>query len=203
MLPTLAEIFGEPIPAYFTLLLIGFAFATWLAARLAKKDGIDPHTFIDLGLFCVIFGVLGARLLHVFVDGYFWDYVHLCTDPSKVTWEITAAQCQSADGIWDAMREVCQPLERDCFAWAAFWRGGLTYYGGLVAASIFGIWFLKREGVRPTGMLPRRLLLRRAHRATIRRELPAVLASQRIPMARRPPRSPAPSISACPSDAAL
>ncbi|MFW2388595.1 MAG: prolipoprotein diacylglyceryl transferase [Polyangiales bacterium] len=147
MRPTLAEIFGEPIPAYFTLLLIGFAVATWLAARLAKRDGIDPDTFIDLGLFCVIFGVLGARLLHVFADGYFWDYVHLCTDPTKVAWEITPAQCERAEAIWDAARGVCQPSERDCFAWAAFWRGGLTYYGGLLAASVFGIWFLKREGV--------------------------------------------------------
>ena len=147
MLPTLAEIFGEPIPAYFTLLLIGFALATWLAARLARKDGLNPDTFIDLGLFSVILGVLGARLLHVFVDGYFWDYVHLCTDPSKVTWEITAAQCARAEGIWDAARELCQPSARDCFAWAAFWRGGLTYYGGLIAAAAFGVWFLKREGV--------------------------------------------------------
>ena len=147
MRPTLAEIFGEPIPAYFTLLLIGFALATWLAAHLAKKDGLDADTFIDLGLFCVIFGVLGARLLHVFADGYFWDYVHLCTDPAKVVWEITEAQCRQAEGIWEAARNLCQPSERDCFAWAAFWRGGLTYYGGLIAASVFGIWFLRREGV--------------------------------------------------------
>jgi phosphatidylglycerol:prolipoprotein diacylglycerol transferase len=147
MLPTLAEIFGEPIPAYFTLLLIGFGAATWLATHLAKRDGLHPDTFIDLGLFCVIFGVLGARLLHVFADGYFWDYVHLCTDPMKVAWEITAPQCEQANGTWDATREICQPSGRDCLAWAAFWRGGLTYYGGLIAASIFGIWFLKREGV--------------------------------------------------------
>lgn len=145
MLPTLAEIFGQPIPAYFTLLLIGFAFATWLAARLCKQMGLNHDTFIDLGLFCVIIGVLGARILHVFADGYFWDYVHLCTDPTQVAWEITQAQCTQAEGIWDAAREVCQPKERDCFAWAAFWRGGLAYYGGLIAASIFGITFLKRE----------------------------------------------------------
>lgn len=145
MLPTLAEIFGEPIPAYFTLLLIGFGVATWLGTRLAKRMGLNPDTFIDLGLFSVIFGVLGARVLHIFADGYFWDYVHLCTDPSEVAWEITRAQCHEAQGVWDATREVCQPSGRDCFAWAAFWRGGLAYYGGLISASIFGIWFLKHE----------------------------------------------------------
>lgn len=92
MLPTLAEIFGEPVPAYFTLLLIGFAAATGLAASLAKQDGLNPDAFIDLGLFCVIFGVLGARLLHVLADGYFWDYVHLCTDPTTGE-PTTAASC--------------------------------------------------------------------------------------------------------------
>jgi len=147
MIPTLGHVLGEPVPAYFTLLLIGFAAATWLATRLAKRDGIDPNAFIDLGLYCVIFGVLGARVLHVFADGFFWDYVHLCTDPSKVVWEITAAQCRQAEGIWDAAAEICRPSGRDCFAWAAFWRGGLTYYGGLIAAAIVGITFLRREGV--------------------------------------------------------
>lgn len=147
MLPTLVEIFGEPIPAYFTFLLIGFAVATWLCARLAKSEGIDPNTFIDLGLFSVIFGVLGARVLHVLADGYFWDYVHLCTDPSQVAWRITAAQCRDAEGLWDAVGELCHPIKRDCFAWAAFWRGGLAYYGGLIAAAIFGAWFLKHEQV--------------------------------------------------------
>ncbi len=147
MFPTLAEIFGEPIPAYFTMLLVGFAVATGLCAWLAKQEGIDPNTFIDLGLFSVIFGVLGARVLHVFADGYFWDYVHLCTDPAQVAWQITEGQCREAEGIWESARKVCRPAARDCFAWAAFWRGGLAYYGGLIAASVFGVWFVKREGV--------------------------------------------------------
>ena len=146
MRPTLFEIFGEPVPAYFTFLMIGFAVATYVAQRLAKNDGLDHDTIIDLGLFSVIAGVLGARVLHVIADGYFWDYVHLCTDPAKVAWEITQAQCTQAEGVWNAADQVCKPAGRDCFAWAAFWRGGLAYYGGLIAAVVFGVLFLKREG---------------------------------------------------------
>ncbi len=146
MRPTLGEIFGQPLPAYFTLLLVGFAVATWLGARLAKRMGLSADTFIDLGLFSVLFGVLGARLMHVLADGYFWDYVHLCTDPSQVAWEITRSQCEQVDGRWMQSSARCQPTQRDCFAWAAFWRGGLAYYGGLLTAGLFGIAFLKREG---------------------------------------------------------
>src|SRR5258708_4602792 len=92
-------------------------------------------------------GVVGARLLHVVADGYFWDYVHLCTDPSKVDWPFERAECLSAtyDGVWDAARGVCHPKEADCFAWAKFWAGGLAYYGGLVTASIAAWFLLKRD----------------------------------------------------------
>ena len=145
MHPRLGEIFGQPLPAYFTMLVIGFGLATWLAARWAKRSGLDHDTMIDLGLFSLIWGVAGARILHVIADGYFWDYVHLCTDPAQVAWHITQAQCTQVEGLWDAEVGVCRPAARDCFAWAAFWRGGLAYYGGLIAAAAFGVWFLRRE----------------------------------------------------------
>jgi phosphatidylglycerol:prolipoprotein diacylglycerol transferase len=136
---------GQALPAYFTMLVVGFSLATWLGARWAKRSKLDREAIIDLGLFSLIVGVAGARILHVIADGYFWDYVHLCTDPSQVAWQITELQCQDIEGVWDGAESVCRPAESDCFAWAAFWRGGLTYYGGLIAASLFGLWFLKRE----------------------------------------------------------
>ncbi|RLB48182.1 MAG: prolipoprotein diacylglyceryl transferase [Deltaproteobacteria bacterium] len=137
---------GQALPAYFTMLVVGFSLATWLGTRWAKRSKLDHEAIIDLGLFALIAGVAGARILHVLADGYFWDYVHLCTDPAQVAWQITAAQCANVEGVWDSAASVCRPAEADCFAWAAFWRGGLTYYGGLIAASAFGLWFLKREG---------------------------------------------------------
>ncbi|MCU0694456.1 MAG: prolipoprotein diacylglyceryl transferase, partial [Polyangiaceae bacterium] len=40
---------------------------------------------------------------------------------------------------------VCHPTETNCFAWAEFWAGGLTYYGGFVGASIVAWFLLKRD----------------------------------------------------------
>jgi phosphatidylglycerol---prolipoprotein diacylglyceryl transferase len=147
VIPVLGRIFGEPIPAYFTLLTLGFAVATWLCARWAKRAGFDHDVIIDLGLIAVLAGVVGARVLHVIADGYFWDYVHLCTDPAQVVWRTvtTRAECASLKGAWDAAASVCRAAERDCFAWAEFWNGGLAYYGGLFAAGGAGLWFLRRE----------------------------------------------------------
>ncbi len=134
-----------PFPSYFVLLLTGFIFATLLGTLWARRVGHNPDVVVDLGLAMLLAGVAGARLLHVLVDGYFWDYVHLCTDPSQVEWKITRQQCGSVDypGIWDAAKAVCHAKERDCLAWAKFYNGGLAYYGGFMGASL-AAWFLLR-----------------------------------------------------------
>jgi phosphatidylglycerol:prolipoprotein diacylglycerol transferase len=133
--PSFGQLFGEPISAYFSLLMFGFAVAIYNVVRWAKRVGVDHQSIIDCGLASIIGGVLGGRLLHVLADGYFWDYVHLCTDPSQVGWHITTAQCADADGIWDAAAAVCRPKQRDCLAWAKFYNGGLAYYGGLLGGT--------------------------------------------------------------------
>jgi phosphatidylglycerol:prolipoprotein diacylglycerol transferase len=85
----------------------------------------------------------------VLADGYFWDYVHLCTNPAAVDWKISQAQCVSTtagyDGVWDAAKNVCHPKGPDCFAWAKFWAGGLTYYGGFIGATAIAVPLLKRD----------------------------------------------------------
>jgi phosphatidylglycerol:prolipoprotein diacylglycerol transferase len=147
MLPNFGTLFGEAIPAYFVMLMLGFGAATFVAARMAKRQGLDHDVIIDLSLLSILGGVVGARILHVFADGYFWDYVHLCTDPSRVIWRSVSSvsECQQLGGAWDSAAHSCHAVTRDCFAWAEFWNGGLAYYGGLIVASAVGIAFLRRE----------------------------------------------------------
>jgi phosphatidylglycerol:prolipoprotein diacylglycerol transferase len=109
--------------------------------------GENADVIVDLGLAMLLAGVAGGRILHVLADGYFWDYVHLCTDPSQVNWPFDKAECLSGqyNGVWDAAKGVCHPKNVDCFAWAKFWAGGLTYYGGLLGASGAAWFLLKRD----------------------------------------------------------
>lgn len=148
MIPTFGTVFGEPIPAYFAMLMAAFGACTWFAVRWARREGRDHDVLIDLALISLVTGVAGARIAHVLFDGYFWDYVHLCTDPAEVAWRITEAQCRSewVQGIWDEAAGVCRPAEADCFAWAKFWQGGLTWYGGMIAGIGYAMHFLKKEG---------------------------------------------------------
>jgi len=148
MLPSFGSLFGEPIPAYFVMLMLGYGAATLVASRTARRQELDHEIIIDLALLSLFTGVLGARVLHVLADGYFWDYVHLCTNPDAVIWRAvtSAGECQQLGGRWEGGARACHALERDCFAWAEFWNGGLAYYGGLIFASVAGIRFLRREG---------------------------------------------------------
>lgn len=135
-----------PVPSYFLLLVAGFIFATALGALWAKRIGQDPDVIINLGLAMLLAGVAGGRLLHVIADGYFWDYVHLCTDPSKVAWRITQTECGGLEAsAWDAAAGVCRPTKSNCWAWAEFYRGGLTYYGGFLGAALVARWLLKSD----------------------------------------------------------
>lgn len=153
MRPELFRVFDIPAPSYFILLLTGFLFATAVGALWARRVGQDPDVVVDLGLASLLAGVIGGRLLHVIADGYFMDYVHLCTDPSLVDWKIERAQCtDNLNRVWDVAKGVCHPAPKTdadkvslCFSWAKFWAGGLTYYGGFIGASAAAVWLLKRD----------------------------------------------------------
>lgn len=161
MKPTLTYVFGTAVPSYFALLIVGFLLATMLGVGWARRIRENPDVVVDLGLSMLVFGVLGARLLHVLADGYFWDYVHLCTNPAEVLWKVSKSECTRivrpdalgallgdearALGLWDEVARGCRPAQADCFAWARFWSGGLTYYGGLIAASLAAWTLLRRD----------------------------------------------------------
>lgn len=76
-IPWFGGSYTMPFPSYFVLLLTGFVLATVMGAIWAKRVGQNPDVIVDLGLAMLLSGIAGSRLLHVFADGYFWDYVHL------------------------------------------------------------------------------------------------------------------------------
>jgi len=133
------------LPAYFTMLLFGFAISIYLLRRWAGRQGIDQALMTDLGLYIIIMGVVGGRILHVFADGKFMDYVNVCIEPSKVEWDVSKTACPTIGGTWDQAAGVCRPAAANCWAWAQLWNGGFVFYGGLVLAVAFGIWFIRRH----------------------------------------------------------
>ena len=149
-IPNLPLIGDLVFPAYFTLLLIGFALALWLSVRDARKLGMDDARVYDLNLWMVFWGIVGARVLHLIADGQWHDYVNLCQHPqlveavdAKVQTCTAAAQC-GYDYLCDLATNKCYP-PKDCLAVFKLWRGGFAYYGGFLFASVFGLWYARKH----------------------------------------------------------
>lgn len=58
-------ILGIPIYAYGFMAMCGLLAAIYYSTRVAKKEGIDPNHFFDLGLVALVSGIIGARILYV------------------------------------------------------------------------------------------------------------------------------------------
>ncbi|MEE2786886.1 MAG: prolipoprotein diacylglyceryl transferase family protein [Myxococcota bacterium] len=155
MHPHLFTLFGQHFPSYFVLIAVGFGSAVWYVARLANQVGIHPNRVIDMGLWALLAGLLGARGLHVLVEGHFWDYVHLCTAPLEVDIpQFIHVACQKdadcivrqSGGLCHPETQRCHPAQ-DCFAALKFWHGGLTFLGGVIAATLSSAWYLHRHRI--------------------------------------------------------
>jgi phosphatidylglycerol:prolipoprotein diacylglycerol transferase len=138
-------------PSYFTLLTLSFAIGMLMTWREAPRLGLDRERVLDLDLWMVVWGVIGARVLHVLADGHLMDYVHLCTDNFKVKAVDAAARVicsndvQCGEGyVCNVAAHSCHPV-RDCLVVLKVWRGGLAYYGGFIFAAAFGLYYARKH----------------------------------------------------------
>lgn len=72
MHPLLFQIGSLKIYSYGVMVALGFLFAVYLTGAEAKRRGLPPGKIFDIYLYVMIFGIIGARLLHVILDiGYY------------------------------------------------------------------------------------------------------------------------------------
>ncbi len=62
---------GKEIYWYGIIIAVGFAIAVLAASRLAKKNGMNSDTIVDLVLYAAPLAIVGARLYYVIFE---WDY---------------------------------------------------------------------------------------------------------------------------------
>jgi len=72
MHPILFQIGNLKIYSYGVMVALGFLSAVYLTGCEAKRRGISSEKIFDIYLYVMIFGIIGARLLHVILDiGYY------------------------------------------------------------------------------------------------------------------------------------
>jgi phosphatidylglycerol:prolipoprotein diacylglycerol transferase len=148
-LPLVGEVAFE---SYAVMLVLAFLVAITALRRDGERLGMRGDQLVDLGILMLVAGVMGARLMAVFTDGKFMDFVHLCTDPTQVpALDSNVAVCSAqvpCDFHYqcDVATGTCHP-PRDCFAALKFWQGGLTYYGGFLLAVPLGLLYARRKNL--------------------------------------------------------
>src|SRR6185312_2686800 len=68
MLPHLLQIGGFSLPTYGALVAIAFLVALWMTSRFAKQRGMNSEKVVNLGVYCALVGMLGAKLLMIAMD---------------------------------------------------------------------------------------------------------------------------------------
>lgn len=54
-----------PIYGYGLMLFFAFIATNWLAARMCKREGIDPKLILDMAIWLFVAGIIGARTVYV------------------------------------------------------------------------------------------------------------------------------------------
>ena len=68
MFPRLLQIGSFSLPTYGLLVAVAFLTALWMASRFAKERGLNSEKIVNLGVYCALAGMLGAKLLMIALD---------------------------------------------------------------------------------------------------------------------------------------
>ena len=108
------HVFGLPIRAYALCIVLGIVAALLLMEYRLRRRGVAPWVSLDMAVWAVPFGIVGARIYHVITSP--GDYFGSGGDPIRAfyIWEgglgIWGAVAGGAFGAWLAARQLGLPL---------------------------------------------------------------------------------------------
>ena len=79
MFPKLISMGGFFLPTYGVLVALGFIAGIWLATKLARRAGLNAEAVGNLGIYCALVGLGGAKLL-MFV----MDFEYYARNPGRI-----------------------------------------------------------------------------------------------------------------------
>ena len=138
-----------PIRAYALCIVVGIFLAVWITERRLRRQGAEPGTAVDIAVWAVPFGILGARLWHVITDAQLYFGEGREPIQALMIWKgglgIPGALLGGALGAWIACRVKRIPLSMVADALAV----GLPI---AQAVGRLGNWFNQELYGRPTDL---------------------------------------------------
>jgi phosphatidylglycerol:prolipoprotein diacylglycerol transferase len=68
MFPHLIQFGTHSLPTYGVLVALAFLCALWMASKFARQRGIDSEKVVNLGVYCALMGMLGAKVMMIALD---------------------------------------------------------------------------------------------------------------------------------------
>ncbi|NDL55468.1 prolipoprotein diacylglyceryl transferase [Phytoactinopolyspora sp. XMNu-373] len=144
--PEQAEIQLGPLPirAYALAIIIGIVVAIWLGTRRWAARGGVPEAVVDIAIWAVPFGIVGARIYHVVTD--YQLYFSEGRDPMRAfeIWQgglgIWGAIAGGALGAWIACRRrnIPLPAMADALAPGILIAQGIGRWGNYFNNELYG-----------------------------------------------------------------
>ncbi len=105
-------IFGKPVEIrwYGIIITLGIILAILYALMRSKQEGISTDDLLDIGIFAIIFAIVGARIYYVLTYGISNFIVH---------------DAEGKVRAWDSFVNII-----------AVWNGGIAIYGAIIAGGI-------------------------------------------------------------------
>ncbi len=116
MFPVLFTVGGAWVSSYGALGALGFTLAVIISVRQARRVGIPAARIIDLGFWILVAGLIGGRIVFAITNAE--DFVDVCREAPSL------ASCTKVLQVW---------------------QGGLAWYGSLIGAVLFMVWWLRRQ----------------------------------------------------------
>lgn len=130
---TTYHVFGLPLQTWGTFVAIGFGLGAWLAARRAKRKGLDPERVYDLAFWIFIAAFLGARLFHVafYEPGYYLQHPWEAINPLKPGYAMFGGFLGAAAAFfWQVRRRALDWVSyADVLMWGLPWGCGVGRIG--------------------------------------------------------------------------
>jgi len=126
------------IHTYGVLLVVAFLVAITVARKLARREQIDADRMVDLAVYAILGGLVGAKLLLLIVDREFYSrqFSSILADGGGSVGN-TLSGLGSVGAIIGTLTEMALSLL----------QAGGVFYGGLIAGVLVALWYMRRTGM--------------------------------------------------------
>lgn len=127
------------IHTYGVLLVVAFLVAIYVARRLAAREKVSGDQIVDLGVYVILGGLVGAKVLLLFVDRDFYarQFGNILEEGGGSVGGALSPVLGQFGAVIGTLASMAMSLL----------QAGGVFYGGLIGGVLVGVWYLRRHSL--------------------------------------------------------